>query len=147
MWNIHKESRNTKDSLGSGTKHLLTFLTFRFLTQGERETQLLLCWPFHLTQQTRGTSRRLQTGLASSSFGSQLASPSFRSQLTAFFKNHQHSQPIASGHDIIHTPVLFPIWGFYYDICDCYILRAWVWTPALNVCICTCPKPNSSKPH
>ena len=51
-------------------------------------------------------------------------------------------QPIASGHDVIHTPVSFPIWGFYYDICDCYILCTQVWT-VVNVCTCT--KPNSSK--
>ena len=48
------------------------------------------------------------------------------------FKNHQNSQPIASGHDVFHTQVLFPIWGFYYDICDCHIRRARAWTPALR---------------
>ena len=57
-------------------------LVFRY---EERETQLLLCWPFHLTQQTPGVSRRPQTGLASSNFKSQRASVSFGSQLTAFF--------------------------------------------------------------
>ena len=30
-----------------------------------------------------------------------------KSQLTAFFQNHQKSQPIAFGHDVIHTPVHF----------------------------------------
>ena len=86
------------------------------------------------------------TGLASPMSESQLASPRDRSQQTAFFKNHQNSQTLASGHDVIHTPVLFPIWGFYYDICDCHIPRARAWT-ALNVCTCTCTKPNSSKPN
>ena len=47
-----------------------------------------------------------------------------KSLLTAFFQNHQESQPIVSGHDVIHTPVPFPIWGFYYDIWDCHILCA-----------------------
>ena len=55
-----------------------------------------------------------------------------------FLKNHQNSQSIASGHDVIYIPVSFPIWGFYYDICDCHILRARAWTPALKVCTCTC---------
>ena len=32
------------------------------------------------------------------------------------------------------SPVLFAIWGFYCDICDCHILPARTWTPALNVC-------------
>ena len=87
------------------------------------------------------------TRLASSSFKSQLASPRDKSQLTAFFQNHQEPQPIASGHDVIRTPVSFSLWGFYYDICNCHIVRARVWTPALNVWTCTCTKPNSSKPN
>ena len=44
-------------------------------------------------------------------------------------------------------PSPFPIWGFYYDICDCHILCARAWKPALNVCTRTCTKPNSSKPN
>ena len=122
-------------------------LEFSLSTRGEREAQFLLCWPFHLTQRTRGACRRPQTGLTSSSFKSQLASSSFGSQLTAFFQNRQESQPIPSGHNVIRTPVTFPIWGFYYDIWDYHILRARAWTPALNVCTCTCTKPNSSKPN
>ena len=31
-------------------------------------------------------------------------------QLTCFSK-YPNSQPIASGHDVIHTPISFPIWG------------------------------------
>ena len=61
-----------------------------------------------------------------------LARPGFGYQLTYFSKS-PNSQPIASGHDVIHTPVLFPIWGFYYDICDCSILCARAWT-VLNAC-------------
>ena len=86
-----------------------TFIDFLSLVfrHDEWEIQFLLCWPFHLTQQTFGASRRPQTGLAASSFKSQLTSPSFGSQLTAFFQNHQESQSIASGHDVIRTPVYF----------------------------------------
>ena len=131
-----------------------------------RETQFLLCWLTSffsqlpswtsrprvqslnsLTQQTRGASRRPQTGLTPSSFKSQLTSPSFGSQLTAFFLNHQESQPFTFGHDVICTPVPFPICGFCYDIFDCHAFRARAWTPTLNVCTCTCTKPNSSKPN
>ena len=92
------------------------------------------------------TSHSPQTGLASPSFKSQLASPRDTYQLTAIFKNHQNSQPLASGHDVIHTPVPFPIWCFYHDICDCHVLHAWAWI-ALNVCTCMCTKLNSSKPN
>ena len=81
-------------------------LEFSLSTRGERDTQFLLCWLFHLTQQTRGASRsptglaspRLKNQLASPRFKSQLVSPSVESQLTAFLKNHQNSQPLASGH-------------------------------------------------
>ena len=60
-----------------------------------------------------------------------LARPRVKSKLTSFSKSPNY-QPIASGHDVIHTPVLFPIWGFYYDIFDCHILYARVWKPALR---------------
>ena len=60
------------------------------------------------------------------------ARPRVKSQLTSFSKS-PNSQPITSGHDVIYTPVTFPIWGFYNDICDCLILCTRAWT-ALNVC-------------
>ena len=144
---MHRNPETLTTFFSSGTKRLLTSWVKSFDMRRERETQFLLCWLFHLTQQTRGASHRPLTGLASSSFKSQLASPSFGSQLTAFFQNHQESQPIASGHDVIRTPVPFSIWGFYYNICDCHILCARAWTPALNVCTCMCTKLNSSKPN
>ena len=68
-------------------RNVYWLLEFSLWTRGERDIIFLLCWPFHLTQQTRGASHRPQTGLASSSFKSQLASPNFGSQLTAFFEN------------------------------------------------------------
>ena len=43
----------------SGTKRLLIFF-FTFTFSIRREKRFLLCWPFHLTQQTRGESRRPQ---------------------------------------------------------------------------------------
>ena len=87
-------------------------IEFSLSTQGERETQLLLCWPFHLTQQTRGASHRPQ--LDSSRPASNLNWPRPASDLNKlrFFQNHQESQPIASGHDVICTPVSISIWVF-----------------------------------
>ena len=61
-----------------------------------------------------------------------LAWPRVESQLKSFSKS-PNSLPIASGDNDIHTPVLFPIWGFYYDIRDCHILCARAWT-VLNMC-------------
>ncbi len=40
-----------------------------------------------------------------------LARPRVKSQLTAFSKS-PNSQPIASRHNVIHTPVTFPTWVF-----------------------------------
>ena len=121
-------------------------LEFSLSTRGERDTIFtMLTVPSDRT--TRGAFRRPPTRLASSRFENQLASPSFGSQLTAFFQNHQESMTISSGHDVIRTPETFPIWGFYYDLCDYYILRARAWSPAFNVCTRTCTKPNSSKPN
>ena len=80
------------------------FLTFSFSTRGARETQFLLFWLFHLTQQC-AAHPVVPTGLASPSFKNQLASSRVRSQLCFFFQNHQESQPIASGHDVIRTPI------------------------------------------
>ena len=40
----------------------------------------------------------------------------------------------------------FSLWCFYYDICDCHILRARAWT-ALSACAGAHIKPNSSKPN
>ena len=44
-------------------------------------------------------------------------------QLTGFFKS-PNSQPIASGHDVIHTPVSFLIWGLLWQLWLSYPLCA-----------------------
>ena len=153
---MHGITRNTDNSLCSGTKLLLPSWLLGFSTRRERKTQFLLCWLFlhrssvnpnwtlspesksQLTDPTNArASRSPQTGLASSSF---------KSQLTAFFQK----SPKFPAHRFRawrHSPPsTFPIWGFYYDICDCYVLSTRAWT-VLNVCTCTCTKPNSSKPN
>ena len=140
---MHAESRNTDDFLFFRYETFINFFWLLVFRHEERKTQFLLCWLFllrssvnspaelsaqsqnlnSLAQQTRASSRRPQTGMASPRFEYQLASLRDRSQLTAFFKNQQNSHPLASGHDVILTPVSFSISGFYYDICDCHILR------------------------
>ena len=57
------------------------------------------------------------------SFNGQNSTPAsmVQSQLTLF-----HYPPIlrtiSSGHDVIHTPASFPVWGFIMTNDDCYIL-------------------------
>ena len=123
-----KKTRNTDDSLGSGTKPFITFLTFRFSTRGESDTQFLLCWLFHLTgpraahsqdptrfvQSQISThwpnkhSRILQqtTGLALPKFESQLAS-------NCFLKILKNPSPSLPGMTSFKSPVLFPIRVFF----------------------------------
>ena len=128
-------------------RNFITFLTFRFSTRRERDTQFLLCWLLHLTQQ-RAVHHVDPTGLASPRLENQLASSRSKSQLTAFFqKSPKILSPSLLGMTSFTSPVSFPIRGFYYDICDCHILPARAWTPALNVCPYPYTKPNSSKPN
>ena len=140
---IRKNTRNTDDSFGSGTKLLLPSWLLSFQHE-ERETQFLLCWLFHLTQQCAGIPK--STGLASPSpkinplrpasdhNSSGLPGSESESQLTAFFKIPKNPSPSFPGMTSFTSTVLFPIQGFYYDICDCHILPTQAWTPALNVC-------------
>ena len=72
---MHKNPETLTTLFSSGTKLLLPSWLLG-LRHEERETQFLICWLFHQTQQTRGASRR-STGLAS---------PKSESQLTAFSK-------------------------------------------------------------
>ena len=133
----------------------ITFITFWFSTRRERErhTQFLLCWLFVQRQlSTYWPNKRVcipqqTTGLASPRFESQHASSSLKSQLTAFFKIPKNPRLSLPGMTSFTSPVSFPIRGFYYDICDCHILPARAWTPALNVCPYPCTKPKSSKPN
>ena len=98
-------------------RNVYLLLDFSFSTRGERDTIF--------TMLTVPTSPTVNCPAG-------LARPRVGSQLTAFLIS-PNFQPIASGYDVIHTPVTFPIWGFYYDICDCHILCALSWT-VLNVC-------------
>ena len=104
-----KEIRSTDDSPLFRYETFIYFLTFSFSTRGERDTIFTM-----LTVPTSPTVNppRLDWSGPESNLNSLL------------FRNHQKSRPITSGHNVIHTPVIFPIWGFYYDICDCHILGA-----------------------
>ena len=124
----------------SGTKLLLPSW------RGERGTIFtMLTVPSDPT--TRGATRRPNwTGLAHVQKSTRFVQ--LHISTNCFFSNiPQNPQPIASGHGVIHIPshIYYP--GFYYDICDSHIHPARSWTPKLNVCPCTCTKPNSSEPY
>ena len=90
--------------IGSGTKILFAFLSWRFFDrrrERDTHTQFLL--------QTRSTFRRLQL-LPSARRESQLSRLGFKFQLTVFFSNSQILG--ASGHDVNHVPGHISYLGF-----------------------------------
>ena len=144
---MHRNPETLTTFFSSGTKLLLPSGLLGLQheeRERERHTQFLL---FHLAL-PRAAHLVDPTGLASSRFENQLTSARFKSQLTAFLqKSPKILRPLLPGMTSFTPPVLFTIWGFYYDICDCHTLPALAWTPALNVCPYQCTKPNSSKPN
>ena len=98
-----------------------------------------------LTQLQLSTWPKSTFQLNWSPFGNQLAWspvnyqfdwPTVETQLTSFSKS-PNSQPIASGHDVIHTPASFPIWGLSWRLWLSYPLRASV---NCTQCLCTWTK-------
>ena len=134
--------------VSSDTKLSLPSWLLVFRHEERERHNFLLCWLFHLSP-PRAAHLVDLTSLASPRLKNQLASPRSESQLTAFFFFRNH--PKSSAHRFQawrHShPVPISIQGFYYDICDCHILPARAWTPALNVCPYLCTKPNSSCPN
>ena len=102
-------------------------------TLGEWDT-IFLCWLFHLpppptTTTTRGTQPQT-TGLILASLESQPSSSDAKTQLT-FLKSPKASAHASGAWRHSHTPVIFSIWDFYFDISEWHILPARAWTPAL----------------
>ena len=101
-----KNTRNADDSLSSGTKLLLPSLSLGFRHK-ERDTQFVLSWLFHLTP-PRTAHLVDPIGLTSPKFENQLASSSFKSQLTAFFqKSPKILSPSLPGMTSFTSPVYF----------------------------------------
>ena len=105
---MHRNLKNTKHWWLSWFRYetFITFFKFRFSTQGKRETQF-----FYAD--------------CSSIISSQLTDPT---NARAHPVVHKPSLP---GMTSFTSSVPFSIWGFYCDICDCHILPACAWTPAL----------------
>ena len=129
----HRNSKNTKHRRFSWFRYetFITFLTLRFSTRGERETHNFYyadcsIWP----DNARAHSAVHKLHWPRPGPKNQLASSKSKSQLAAFSKSlripayrfrawrHSHSQSIS-------------YLGFLCDICDCHILPARAWTPAL----------------
>ena len=141
-----KNTRNTDDSLGSGTKLLLPSWLLRFQNE-ERETHNFYyadcsIWTHHPAANLVDPN---WTGLAQVQKSTILLLVKISTNCFFFSKNPppKSSAPSLPGMTSFTSPVLFPIRGFYYDISDCHILPARAWRPALNVCPYPCTKPNS----
>ena len=122
----HKHRRKQADSVVSCTNGFINFLTSA-QSDTRRETQFLLCWPHqraaHLVMfkisierdpKNPTTSSTAQIQLSPQWQRTQLSASIVQSQLT--FQNPQILRTISSGHDVMHTPVPFLVWGFIMTI-------------------------------
>ena len=123
---IRKEE-SEKHEIGSGTKLLFTFLSWRFFDMRRERHNFFLCWLFHLTP-LRAAPRCKLLVWSRRAPKNQLPSSNVESQLffqipkssTYRFRAWRHSR---------HQSYFL-----YCDICVCHIRPARAWTPALNVC-------------
>ena len=139
MWNRHRESE--KHEIGSGTKLLFTFLSWRFFDMKRERHNFLLCWLFHLTP-PRATPRCKILVWHRRAPENQLPFSSVESQLLFFFSNPQILSPSLPGHDVIHIPSpIFSLGFFYCDICDCHTCTQYVHLTN------PCTKPKGSQPN
>ena len=107
-----RKTRETLTTLLVQVRNFYYLLDFKvFDTRRERHNFYYA--DFHLAQKTRARTPQQTTGLASLRLESQLASSMSKSQLTAFIQNHKESQPIASGHDVIHIPISYFLSGVF----------------------------------
>ena len=141
-----RKTRNTDDSLGSGTKLLLPSLSLGFSTRGERETQFFYadCSSVLSSQLTDPTNAR-----AHSAVHTALASPrseksaQFKSQLLLLFEITKNPRPSLLGMTSFTSPGLgFLSWHLWLSHPPCVRVNTCV-----NVCTYPCTKPKSSKPN
>ena len=119
-----RKTRNTYDSLFWFRYETFIYpFEFKVFLHEERETQFLPMRTFPSDPTTCGTPPQT-IGLASASSENQLPSSSVESQLTAFFSNSKILSPSLPGMTSFASPVTYPVWGFYCDICDCHIRPA-----------------------
>ena len=119
--------------LGSGTKLFITFLSLSFFGIRRERHNFFLCWLFHLTPSRAAPRRKLLVSPRGAP-ENQLPSSTVECPLFCLFSNPKILSPSLPGMTSFTSPVTLSIRGFYCDICDCHILPARAWTPALNVC-------------
>ena len=127
-----RKTRNTDNSLGSGTKLLLPSLSLGFRHE-ERERHnfsMLTVRPSSALNSQTQCMRAPCTGLAQV-WKINLLHLSSNLNSLLLFKITMNRSPLLPGMTSFTSPVSFPIRGFYCDICDCHILSACAWTPAL----------------
>ena len=127
-----RKTRNTDESLGSGRKLLLPSLSLGFSTQFFYAD----CSSIVSSQLSDLTNARAHLAVHNWTGLTQVRkiyplrlSPNLHSVL--LFKITKNRSPSLLGMTSFTSQVLFPIWRFDCDICDCHILPARAWTPAL----------------
>ena len=80
----------------------------------QRVAHLMMFKIFAGRDPKKPTSSTAQIQLFTSTAGTQLSAFMVQSQLSilTLFQNPQILRTITSGHDVIHTPLPFPVWGF-----------------------------------
>ena len=121
-----RKTRNTNDSLfWFRYETFYYFFEFKVFRHEERGTQFLSMLTFPSDPTTCGTLLQT-TGLTSANSENQLPCSSVEPQLTVvfFFSNSKILSPSLPGMTSFTSPIAFPIWIFYCDICDCHIRSA-----------------------
>ena len=128
MFILVQESENTRNTYDSlfwfRYETFITFLSLRFfdMWRGRDTKKFLLCWLFHLTPPRAAPRPKLLVWpRRAPKIGLLRPSPNLNS---LFFSNSKILGPSLPGMTSFTSPVLFSIWGFYCDICDCHIRPA-----------------------
>ena len=139
-WNIHRifihiyRNQKTRNS-----RYWFRYETFYYLwvkgfsTWGERDTQSFFADCFYIVSsqpKQRAAPEAHKFVLPRPALNVKLSRSEAGTQLSAFLKS-QNPQPTLPGMTSFTSLVPFPIWEFYFDICEWRILSAHRWTPAL----------------
>ena len=114
IWIYEIDIGNPKTlEIGSGWKFLFTFLSLRFFDMRRERHNFFNKRGAHFVDPNWSCLGETKNRLPSSRL---------ESQLTVFFQIQKYSAlPDMTS---FTSPVTFPIWGFYCDICDCHICPA-----------------------
>ena len=153
IWIYEIDIIHTRIGIRNHSKHLTTlfwlryetffyFFEFKVFRHEEKETHFFTMLTVRtssalnsLNQPTRGHPVDPNwSGLAQIKHRLHSSIVEFQLTVFVFFSNPTILSPSLWGMTSFTSAVSFSIWGFYHDICDCHILPASTWTPALNEC-------------